>query len=172
MSLSWGCPGTAAQWTWQLKPALACRMSESLPGAQDRCTRSSPYIALQVSKSSPAIFWIPKCRSYKLPKYWFTPWFSFAVNQLEKSTRVVDLEIIETKEPSESRSYNGWWIRLQQVHFPVPYKVLQCYSAGYALSCHIPGHAAPHLHPIAYFWQAAAQFSWKLHTGKELGGNK
>lgn len=32
------------------------------------------------------------------------------------------------------------WMRLQQVHFPVPYKVLQSSSAGCASSCHVSRH--------------------------------
>lgn len=40
---------------------------------QDGCTRpTSPYTALQVTKSSPVPFWISNCQSYTMPKCWIT----------------------------------------------------------------------------------------------------
>lgn len=150
ISLLLWCPGTAAPCLWQLKPALACRMSESLPGAQDRCT----HIALHrsSSKSSPVLFWTPNHWSYKLPKCWFTPWFSFAMNQPENITQLIDLEIVETKDPSKSRSYDGWGCK--QVHFPVPYKVPAVLFSWLCTFMSLLGTCSvtPRLHPIAYFW--------------------
>lgn len=65
--LSRGFPGTAAQEMWQLRPARAFRMSETVNRID---VPISPYIALQVTKSSPVPSWISNCQSYKMPKCW------------------------------------------------------------------------------------------------------
>lgn len=67
--LSRGFPGTAAQEMWQLRPAHAFRVSETLNRLD---VPISPYIALQVTKSSSVPFWISNCQSYKMTKCWIT----------------------------------------------------------------------------------------------------